>query len=65
MSKREYTIDFQVTKQRALDEWALFLIEDILQDKDKKRTAREKFETIEQIVSDAVKCKEDFGNGVF
>lgn len=65
MAKREFVIDFKVTKQKALDEWALVLIEEVLQDKDKKRGVGEKFEVIQQIVSDAVKCKEDFGGGIF
>lgn len=63
MAKREFITDFQVTKQKALDTWALVLIEEVLQDKDKKRGVGEKFELIEQIVSDAVKCKENFLGG--
>ncbi len=58
-SNRDFKLDFKVAKQNALHDWAIGLIEEILQDKDKKRSKKEKFETIRDVILDATECEED------
>jgi len=59
VDRRDFKLDFKITKQNALHEWALCLIEEVLNDKDQKRTNKNKFETIRDIILDASECEED------
>lgn len=59
MEKRSFKTDFKVAKQKALHDWAIALIEEVVNDKDKKRFNKEKFEVIRDIVLDATDCEEE------
>lgn len=60
MEKRDFTVDLKMAKQKALHDWAIALIEEVVNDKDKKRFNKEKFEIIRDIVLDAIECEEKF-----
>jgi hypothetical protein len=59
MSSRDFVLDFKIAKQKALHEWALGLIDEVLNDKCQKRTQKEKFEVIRDIILDATECEEE------
>jgi hypothetical protein len=60
MSNRDFKMDFKIAKQNALHDWALGLIDEVMSDKDQKRTKKEKFEVIRDIIMDATECEEQF-----
>lgn len=60
MDKRDFRLDFKIAKQKALHEWTLGLISEVMLDTDRKRTPKEKYETIKDIVLEAISEEEEF-----
>lgn len=55
-----FKLDLQVAKQNALHDWTLEFVEQVLLDKDKKRTKKEKYDLIKTIILDAIESEEKF-----